>query len=310
MVKIDLITGFLGSGKTTFIKKYADYLVRQGQNIGILENDYGAVNVDMMLLQDVMGESCHAEMVAGGCGEDCHKRRFKTKLIAMAMSGYDRVIVEPSGIFDIDEFFDVLHEEPLDRWYEVGNIITIVEAELEKNMSRQSRYVLASEAANCGILVMSKTDGVPETDIHSTVSYVNSALEEFKCKRRFGDDVMTKSWDDLTDADFAELMRSGYKLNDFVKVWFKQSDVYNSVYIMNKNVPENELEGIVRDIFADAKCGEVFRIKGFSRTDENTWIEINATSQKTEIRPIENGQDIIIVIGSDLHEANILKYFD
>ncbi len=310
MVKIDLITGFLGSGKTTFIKKYADYLVRQGQNIGILENDYGAVNVDMMLLQDVMGENCHAEMVAGGCGEDCHKRRFKTKLIAMAMSGYDRVIVEPSGIFDIDEFFDVLHEEPLDRWYEVGNIITIVEAELEKNMSRQSRYVLASEAANCGILVMSKTDGVPETDIHSTVSYVNSALEEFKCKRRFGDDVMTKSWDDLTDADFAELMRSGYKLNDFVKVWFKQSDVYNSVYIMNKNVPENELEGIVRDIFADAKCGEVFRIKGFSRTDENTWIEINATSQKTEIRPIENGQDIIIVIGSDLHEANILKYFD
>ena len=310
MVKIDLITGFLGSGKTTFIKKYADYLVRQGQNIGILENDYGAVNVDMMLLQDVMGENCHAEMVAGGCGEDCHKRRFKTKLIAMAMSGYDRVIVEPSGIFDIDEFFDVLHEEPLDKWYEVGNIITIVEAELEKNMSRQSRYVLASEAANCGVLVMSKVDGVPGEDINSTISYVNSTLDEFQCKRRFGDDVMIKNWDELTDDDFAELMRSGYKLNDFVKEWFKQSDVYNSVYIMNKNVPESKLEGIVHDIFADDKCGEVFRIKGFSRSDRNTWIEINATSQKTEIRPIENGQDIIIVIGSDLNEAGIMKYFE
>ena len=77
MVKIDLITGFLGSGKTTFIKKYVSYLVGKGYNVGILENDYGAVNVDMMLLQDVMGENCHAEMVAGGCGEDCHKRRFK-----------------------------------------------------------------------------------------------------------------------------------------------------------------------------------------------------------------------------------------
>ena len=41
MVKIDLITGFLGSGKTTFIKKYAKYLIDQGENIGILENDYG-----------------------------------------------------------------------------------------------------------------------------------------------------------------------------------------------------------------------------------------------------------------------------
>ena len=41
MVKIDLITGFLGSGKTTFIKKYAKYLIDSGANIGILENDYG-----------------------------------------------------------------------------------------------------------------------------------------------------------------------------------------------------------------------------------------------------------------------------
>ena len=45
MVKIDLITGFLGSGKTTFLKKYAKRLMEQGQNIGILENDFGAVNV-------------------------------------------------------------------------------------------------------------------------------------------------------------------------------------------------------------------------------------------------------------------------
>ena len=50
MVKVDLITGFLGSGKTTFIRKYAQYLMDAGNNIGILENDYGAVNVDMMLL--------------------------------------------------------------------------------------------------------------------------------------------------------------------------------------------------------------------------------------------------------------------
>ena len=51
LVKIDLITGFLGSGKTTFIKKFARYLMELGENIGILENDFGAVNVDMMLLQ-------------------------------------------------------------------------------------------------------------------------------------------------------------------------------------------------------------------------------------------------------------------
>ena len=106
MVKIDLITGFLGAGKTTFIKEYASYLLRQGLNIGILENDFGAVNVDMMLLQELQGEKCELEMISGGCDKETHRRRFKTKLISMAMCGYDRVIVEPSGIYDVDEFFD------------------------------------------------------------------------------------------------------------------------------------------------------------------------------------------------------------
>ena len=137
MVKIDLITGFLGSGKTTFIKKYARYLMDQGLNIGILENDFGAVNVDMMLLKDLEGDHCELEMVSGGCDADCHRRRFKTKLIAMGMCGYDRVIVEPSGIFDVDEFFDVLREEPLDQWYEIGNVIAIVDAKLENRKCQQ-----------------------------------------------------------------------------------------------------------------------------------------------------------------------------
>ena len=91
LVKIDLITGFLGAGKTTFLKKYAEYLIGKGQNIGILENDFGAVNVDMMLLQDLMGDHCELEMVSGGCDADCHRRRFKTKLIAMGMQPHSHL---------------------------------------------------------------------------------------------------------------------------------------------------------------------------------------------------------------------------
>ena len=53
MVTIDLITGFLGSGKTTFLKKYAEYLMDQGLHIGILENDFGAINVDMLMLHEL-----------------------------------------------------------------------------------------------------------------------------------------------------------------------------------------------------------------------------------------------------------------
>ena len=126
MVTIDLITGFLGSGKTTFLKKYAEYLMDQGLHIGILENDFGAINVDMLMLHELRGDQCELEMIAGGCDAESHRRRFRTKLISMRMCGYDRVLVEPSGIYDVDEFFDVLREDPLDQWYEIGNVIAIL----------------------------------------------------------------------------------------------------------------------------------------------------------------------------------------
>ena len=53
MTKIDLITGILGSGKTTFLRGYAKDLLQQGKRIAILENDFGAVNIDIAMLQDL-----------------------------------------------------------------------------------------------------------------------------------------------------------------------------------------------------------------------------------------------------------------
>lgn len=113
MVQVDLITGFLGSGKTTFLRRYVQYLVAQGHSVCILENDFGAVNVDAMLLQDLIGEHCDIETISGGCDCDTHQRRMRTKLISMAMRGFDRVVIEPSGIFDVDEFYDILRTS---RW--------------------------------------------------------------------------------------------------------------------------------------------------------------------------------------------------
>ena len=53
MVQVDLITGFLGAGKTTFLRRYAAWWAGQGVRVCVLENDFGAVNVDAMLLQDL-----------------------------------------------------------------------------------------------------------------------------------------------------------------------------------------------------------------------------------------------------------------
>ena len=305
MVKIDLITGFLGSGKTTFIKKYAKYLIDQGLNIGILENDFGAVNVDMMLLQDIAGEKCTLEMVAGGCAKDSHRRRLRTKLIAMGLCGYDRVLIEPSGIFDMDEFFDALHESPLDRWYEIGNVITVVDAMLEENLSEDAEFILASEVANAGIVLLSKAQEAAETDIERTKAHLNKAMESVHCDRQFEKEIFAKDWNKLSDADFKKIQSAGYVGADYEKKDIAEEDAFQSLYFMNLTMPVEKLEEKVKQIFNDKECGNIFRIKGFMQTKSDQWIELNAIHQNITIQPIKEGQEIFIVIGEKLNKEKI-----
>ncbi|MGN0341195.1 MAG: GTP-binding protein [Roseburia sp.] len=306
MIKIDLITGFLGAGKTTFLKKYARYLMDRGQNICILENDYGAVNVDMMLLQDLRGETCELEMVAGGCDADCHRRRFKTKLIAMGMCGYDRVLIEPSGIFDVDEFFDALYEEPLDRWYEIGNVITIVDARMERSLSREAEYLLGSQAASAGKIVLSHGQEATGEDISETLEQINHALESISCKRRFcQDDLLQKNWDDLDETDFKEILSCGYETENYVKNWEEDSLGFTSLYYMDMHLKRQELQDAVKRILTDPACGHVFRIKGFLKSEDGQWLELNATRETFRLEPIALGQEVIIVIGEGLVDEKI-----
>ena len=305
MVKVDLITGFLGSGKTTFIKKYAQYLIDQGYRIGIIENDFGAVNVDMMLLQDLESENCELEMVAGACDKDCHQRRFKTKLISMGMRQFDRILVEPSGIFDVDEFFDILHEEPLTNWYEIGNVITVVDAMLEENLSEDAEFILASEVANAGIVLLSKAQEAAETDIERTKAHLNKAMESVHCDRQFEKEIFAKDWNKLSDADFKRIQSAGYVGADYEKKDIAEEDAFQSLYFMNLTMPVEKLEEKVKQIFNDKECGNIFRIKGFMQTKSDQWIELNAIHQNITIQPIKEGQEIFIVIGEKLNKEKI-----
>lgn len=309
MVKVDLITGFLGSGKTTFIKKYARYLMDQGYNIGILENDFGAVNVDMMLLRELEGEQCELEMVAGGCDKDCHRRRFKTKLIAMGMCGYDRVLIEPSGIFDMDEFFDALHEEPLDRWYQIGNVIAVVDAGLDEKMSEEADYILASEVADAGCIVLSKTQEASEKSIENTVKHLNRALKAVHCKRKFGEDeIIRKDWEQFETEDFERILNSGYIAEDYEKMSLDEKEVFKSLYFMDLEISGEELRDAAQKIMQDPACGSVFRIKGFTQEADGSWTELNATHHEITQCPIAEGQKVVIVIGEQPDEEMIKKY--
>lgn len=309
MTKIDLITGFLGSGKTTFIKMYAQFLIEKGENIGILENDYGAVNVDMMLLSDLQGDNCELEMVASACHNDCHQRRFKAKLISMAMMGYDRVIVEPSGIYDIDEFFDSLRDEPLNRMYSIDNIITIVDARLEDNLSPQSEYYLASEIATSGIVLLSRSQLVDAFVCDSVKAHISRSLESAKVNRTRPLKIMDGNWFDFNESDFESIYSCGHDLASYEKKYISDSTSFSSVYLLDIPMTTDFVKEKISSLFNSSEYGHIFRIKGFYKED-SVWYEINATQRDIEIKPISLGQQVLIIIGEDLDETSIENLFN
>lgn len=306
MVQVDLITGFLGSGKTTFIKKYAKYLIDQGLHIAILENDFGAINVDMMVLEEELGDQCELEMVVGGGDLDCHRRRFKTKLISMGMRGFDRILVEPSGIYDVDEFFDVLHEEPLDKWYEIGNVIALVNSKLENNLSKQSDYLLGCQVADAGKIILSRSSEATEEEINNTITHLNNTMSLIKCKRRFNKEDCL-DLETLNNDDFNSILHSGYELEGFIKMFFKKEETFSTMFFMNQAISKEELIHATQSIFNDSECGKVFRIKGFI-PENDQWIELNATKDQMTTETIAKGQEIIIVIGESLNKEKIEEY--
>ncbi len=324
MIKVDLITGFLGSGKTTFLIDYARYLVAEGERVAVIVNDHGAINVDRLLLDEALGSSCRLEMVIGG-DADCRRRRLKTKLIAMGMEKYTHVVIEPSGVFDVDEFFDMLFEEPLDHWYEIGNVLTIVDTGLNTDLSGAARYLLAAQLAKAGTVIFSKGESMSVEEMKGLLGYLNDTLSLFNCTRHISEkNIYIWKLGDISKEDYHRLSHSGYRSGEMVKLIMDGEDAFDSLFFFHVRVSEEKngrnvtdekrLETIIRNLFKDEKAGHLIRIKGFIKkvpdSEYSGWIEINATENNLSMKPIPVGQELFVVIGENLNKERIGEYWD
>ena len=273
MVQVDLITGFLGAGKTTFLRRYAAWWAGQGVKVCVLENDFGAVNVDAMLLQDLEAQGVELETI--------------------------------SGIFDVDEFFDVLRDEPLDRWYQLGNVIAIVDAFLPEELSPQAEYILASESAWAGSVLLSRCQLASEAQKQGAEAHLARALEACKCSRKFGpEEIIARDWADLTADDMARIAKCGYRQASCEKLHFDEHDAFTSAYFLELGLPRAQLEKNIPSLFTDPACGRVLRVKGFVE-DDGRWYELNAAAAGLTAAPIPQGQQVLIVIGEGLDKARL-----
>ena len=319
MKKTDLITGILGAGKTTFITSYARHMAEKGGHVCLIANDYGAISVDRALLEEKNGDLCDIEMVVAG-DPDCQRRRFRTKLISMGMLGYDRVIVEPSGVFDTEEFYNILYDDPIHSWYEIGNVISIVPADIPEDLPENSEYLLADQAATAGLIVVSKVQENDIRDIPRTVRRIRARLqragEKFHCTRDFQTaPVLVRQWENFTEEDWNRVENAGRVSADMVRMHFVEDGSFQSLFYFHVNRSEVEMRALAAELLTDRKrYGRVIRIKGFFHDAEtHAWMSLNATAEKTEIRPSaakkDDREEVIIVVGGQMNEKAVGEAF-
>ena len=177
-------------------------------------------------------------------------------------------------------------------------------ANLEEDLPEGAEFLLASQAANAGCVVLSKTQETTEEEQKNAVSHLNRSLNNIGCKRQF-DEVFAKDWDKLTDEDFKQLLSCGYHMENYRKPDLTQEKTFQSLYFMNMHLTEKKLQEAAKKLFLDKSCGKIFRIKGFMKNEKEQWIEMNATKKNLVISPIKMGQEVIIVIGEQLDEDAI-----
>ena len=316
MPQIDLITGFPGAGKTNFIKKYVQFLTGQGLTAAVLETDYGAVNLDMVILNDLIGDKCEVEILDGGSGVLSYSHRFHTKLSSMAVSGYDRVIVESFGFYDVDSFFDALAVGPLSQWYSPGSIVNIVDAGMEEQLSDEAQYLLVSQTASAGKIVLThcveaqahESAGKEQAAGHCglasdnlsavrerALARLNTVLERFQSDRRIiPDDIIARDGDELTQDDFVLIAAAGMIPADYARIPDDMRSGHGTILYSGLELEEQKINGIITEIFADGSCGKVMRIKGFVRAEGNLRIQVDATRR-----------EVLIISGDELNEDRI-----
>lgn len=317
MVTVDLITGFLGAGKTTFIHKYIHYLKEQGESIRIIENEFGDVSVDTKLLND---DDCEIDDLAGMCMCCVGKEAFIRVLIESSMTGCDRIIVEPSGIYDVDEFFEIMTLPAIAERCEIGSILTIADPFGMEYLTDEAKYLSFAQLLASGMVIMSKTQEMTEEQIQNSLQELDQLMMERGCEAGLMADICTKSWEELDEDDYEEFMDAGYFRFVHDRELFNHSEAFQSMALLGHCNDKEDLQRRIDLLFDSPSCGRVYRIKGYLCDTQGQRYEVNCTTYTHSIllldRVADGGDigtnsfdDILVVIGQQIHERSIKEIF-
>ena len=169
MTKIDIISGFLGAGKTTFIKKLLEEAIA-GEQVVLIENEFGEIGIDGGFLKD---SGIEIREMNSGCICCSLVGDFGTSL-AEVLTQYkpERIIIEPSGVGKLSDVMKAVIDVSADMDVELNSAVTIVDAAKCKMYMKNFGEFFNNQIENAGTIVLSRTDITDASKIPKDVDMI------------------------------------------------------------------------------------------------------------------------------------------
>ena len=186
MTKIDVVSGFLGAGKTTLIKKLLSEALK-GQKVVLIDNEFGEIGVDSGFLKDAgieiteMNSGCICCSLVGD---------FATALNEV-VSKYapERIIIEPSGVGKLSDVMNACVNAHLPDDVVLNSAVAVVDASKAKMYIKNFGEFFNNQIENAGTIILSRTGNISEDKLNTAIALIR----EHNAKAT----IITTPWDEL-----------------------------------------------------------------------------------------------------------------
>ena len=172
MTKIDIISGFLGAGKTTFIKKLLEEAIA-GEQVVLIENEFGEIGIDGGFLKDSgieireMNSGCICCSLVGDFGRSLEEVLTKYQP--------DRVIIEPSGVGKLSDVMKAVRDVAANLDVALNSAVTVVDASKCKMYMKNFGEFFNNQVAYAGTIILSRTDVEDVKKVDAAVKMLREA---------------------------------------------------------------------------------------------------------------------------------------
>lgn len=343
MTKVDLISGFLGAGKTTFIKELISKAF-QDEKIVLIENEFGEIGIDSRFMKDA---GIEVTEMNSGC-ICCTLVGDFAKALKQVVEQFapDRVIIEPSGVGKLSDVASAVEEMGTEAQVEINSRITVVDGKKAKMYMKNFGEFFNNQIEHATTIVVSRSQMITEEKLKECVSLLREHNKEAT--------IITTPWAQLSGSMILDAVKHGRNLEQELMEEHSHhhdhhghddgcgceqhhehehahdhehghhdhhghgheghhhaDEIFDSwgMETVHK-FDKKELEDTLKMLSATQELGTVLRAKGFVEGNDGQWMEFDMVPEETEIRncqPDYIGK--VCVIGTDLKTADLERIF-